>query len=190
MQDTEREPISATSWAGCQLIAKGLPGGRRAGIEIELRDRIDGLELSICGVVGHPAALAVGNADSCGQNVDEIAAIPADRLVAGWNAERLARLVEVWRAWHLNGNAGCEHQRAAGWAERPIDPNKPTDTYGRHFEGQRSDSWNMLAWVRPDEHPEGLLTRPCEVCGYRYGTEWKFEPLPDDVIAFARELGA
>lgn len=38
------------------------------------------------------------------------------------------------------------------------------------------------SWVRPTEHPDGLLGKPCEVCGYAYGTRWLYEPLPQEVI--------
>ena len=40
----------------------------------------------------------------------------------------------------------------------------------------------MLGWLKPEEHPEGLLCRPCPVCGYRYGTSWVREEVPQDVI--------
>lgn len=97
--------------------------------------------------------------------------------------ERVKRLMELWDRWHLNHmKAGCEHQRADGWDKRPIDPTKPLNTYGKHFPGQRQDSWNMLTWVRPDEHPEGLLTVPCPECGYKYGTAWLREEVPHDVL--------
>lgn len=33
------------------------------------------------------------------------------------------------------------------------------------------------------EHPEGLLSKPCEVCGYEYGTAWLKEELPAEVLA-------
>lgn len=39
-----------------------------------------------------------------------------------------------------------------------------------------------LGWLRPEEHPEGLLCRPCPVCGYKYGTSWKNEEVPQKVI--------
>jgi hypothetical protein len=84
--------------------------------------------------------------------------------------------------------AGCQHQRAAGWHKRPIDPAKPTTAYGKHFPGQRQDSWNLLGWVRADEHPEGLMCRPCPECGYKYGTAWLSEPVPETVLAFLRNL--
>jgi len=34
------------------------------------------------------------------------------------------------------------------------------------------------------EHVEGLLGKPCEVCGYAYGTQWLYRAIPDDVISF------
>lgn len=39
-----------------------------------------------------------------------------------------------------------------------------------------------LGWLRPEEHPDGLLCRPCPVCGYKYGSAWKKEEVPQDVI--------
>lgn len=91
--------------------------------------------------------------------------------------------------WHLNDmKAACEHQDELGWDKRPIDPSKPLNTYGRFFEGQKQDSWNMLAWVRRDEHPEGLLSEPCPTCGYRYGTKWLKRDLPADVVALAETV--
>lgn len=43
-------------------------------------------------------------------------------------------------------------------------------------------------WVRPDEHPEGFLTKPCGVCGYKYGTAWKREEVPAEVVAELRRI--
>lgn len=39
-----------------------------------------------------------------------------------------------------------------------------------------------LGWLRPEEHPDGILCKPCPVCGYKYGTLWKKEEVPKDVI--------
>lgn len=38
-------------------------------------------------------------------------------------------------------------------------------------------------WLRPSDHPAGLLGKPCPVCGYKYGSEWRKEPLPAEVVA-------
>ena len=43
-------------------------------------------------------------------------------------------------------------------------------------------------WVYPTEHPQGLLTKPCPECGYKYGSAWLFEPVPDNVLHFLESL--
>lgn len=45
-----------------------------------------------------------------------------------------------------------------------------------------------LGWLYPTDHPEGILTRPCPECGYEYGSAWKREELPADVVAFLEAL--
>lgn len=42
--------------------------------------------------------------------------------------------------------------------------------------------------VRPSEHPEGKLCRPCAECGYEYGSKWLREDVPTDVLDFLRAL--
>jgi hypothetical protein len=44
------------------------------------------------------------------------------------------------------------------------------------------------SWVYPKEHPEGELTKPCPVCGYKYGSLWLKEEVPAEVIAFLGSL--
>jgi hypothetical protein len=45
-----------------------------------------------------------------------------------------------------------------------------------------------LGWVRQDEHPDGILSRPCPVCDYKYGTKWLKEEVPQDVIDWLLSL--
>jgi hypothetical protein len=52
----------------------------------------------------------------------------------------------------------------AGW----IKPEK-TETRG-------------AGWIRPVEHPEGLLCKPCPVCGYKYGSAWNYEAIPPEIL--------
>ena len=33
-----------------------------------------------------------------------------------------------------------------------------------------------------NDTPHGLLSKPCEVCGYKYGTAWLREEVPEDVL--------
>jgi len=46
----------------------------------------------------------------------------------------------------------------------------------------------VLGELKPEEHPDGILYRPCPVCGYRYGSQWLCEDVPDDVIEFLASL--
>ena len=154
------------------------PGVARDGAVWVRASWTDG-RLSICGVVGpHRNGDCRG---SSGQIVDELAdTTPDDRK---WTRETIDQLADIWNRWHLNDmRPGCEHQRADGWTDRPIDPTKPTNTYGKHFDGQTSPTWNMLARVRENEHPDGLLCRPCPTCGHKYGTGWLREDVPTDVL--------
>lgn len=35
-----------------------------------------------------------------------------------------------------------------------------------------------LGWLHENEHPDGILCKACPVCGYKYGTAWKYFPIP------------
>ena len=45
-----------------------------------------------------------------------------------------------------------------------------------------------LGWLSPEEHPEGILGKACEVCGYKYGTAWMKAELPADVVEFIENM--
>lgn len=116
---------------------------------------------------------------SCGQiemglNVAEIEPAP------GWDRAKIERFVELWRRWHLNDmRPGCEHQVGDAWKSHDVEVK---NVITKRLETKRS------SFVRVDEHPDGLLCKPCSVCGYKYGTEWKFESVPADVLDELRAL--
>lgn len=90
--------------------------------------------------------------------------------------ESQAKLIELWHKWHLNGmKPGCEHQRAEKWEDIRINPSELPNTHANRDEGGI-----LASWVSPSEHPDGLLTKPCPVCGYKYGTAWLRDDLPGD----------
>ncbi len=43
-------------------------------------------------------------------------------------------------------------------------------------------------WVTQNEHPEGILSKPCEICGYKYGTKWNLEEVPEEVLEYLRTV--
>ena len=54
--------------------------------------------------------------------------------------------------------------------------------------GKPAIETKTLGWVTQEEHPNGILSRPCPVCGYKYGHEWKFEEVPKEVIEWLFNL--
>lgn len=66
----------------------------------------------------------------------------------------------------------------------PTEAGNPDPT--RYALDHEEEPW--AGHVKPDEHPEGVLCKPCPTCGYGYGTAWLYEPLPDDVVAFIHAL--
>lgn len=44
-------------------------------------------------------------------------------------------------------------------------------------------------WVYYDKNtPHGILKKPCPVCGYEYGTAWKYRPIPTKDLKRIKEL--
>ena len=37
-----------------------------------------------------------------------------------------------------------------------------------------------LGWLKESEHPDGILSKPCPVCGYKYGHTWKYMSIPEE----------
>lgn len=37
-----------------------------------------------------------------------------------------------------------------------------------------------LGWLTQEQHPEGILSKPCEICGYKYGSAWNYFPIPEE----------
>jgi hypothetical protein len=54
----------------------------------------------------------------------------------------------------------------------------------------KSAETKTAGWVYETEHPEGCLSKPCPVCGYKYGNAWKREEVPAEILAFLADLPA
>lgn len=52
----------------------------------------------------------------------------------------------------------------------------------------KQDGVKSVNWLSEKEHPEGLLCKPCPVCGYKYGTKGLRRELPDHVVEFLQSL--
>lgn len=159
--------------------------------------------LSISGVEG---PLKSGNCrGGCGQigmSMDD-AYLSAMQYAPGWDRGKADKFLEVWRKWHLNDmQAGCEHQRAAGWRacrghydprgmETCVTPIEPADTESITKAVTEARQTGVGLVRGPGQHyycSEDKCGKPCEVCGYRYGSAWLRAEIPIDVIEFLNEL--
>lgn len=75
------------------------------------------------------------------------------------------------------------YQKLTGEMEKLYKPRKPI--YGGD---KGATEIKTLGWIRPEEHPDGILCRPCPVCGYKYGSAWIREEVPKDVIEWLFSL--
>lgn len=100
------------------------------------------------------------------------------------------RIMDLWEKWHLNDlNAGCEHQRAEKWEDKRINPKDLPKCRSNRDERGICASWvypleaKGRSFVSDDDiHADGLLTKPCPKCGYKYGSEWKYRAIePKDL---------
>lgn len=82
---------------------------------------------------------------------------------------------ELWnlpiskKTWEPMEDPRYEPQKKYGWNDGPTEE-------------------NALGWLSPEEHPDGILGKPCPVCGYKYGTSWLKEDVPEDVLQFLYNL--
>ena len=70
------------------------------------------------------------------------------------------------------------------------DSSEPPENYKLYKSIMTNSTYETkaLGWLRPDEYPEGILTKPCPVCGYKYGTAWLKEEVPENIIKWLEDL--
>jgi hypothetical protein len=141
--------------------------------KIEFRDG----RLSICGVEG---PLRNGNArGSCGQIIMGFKeydhrghSMLADVAPAkGWDVDKLRQFFDTWSRWHLNDLTAGSPAQEAYLRAHPITYSYPQS----HYE----EACKALAAA-------GLHPDPSN--GYKYGSAWLREEVPDAALEFLRGL--
>lgn len=74
------------------------------------------------------------------------------------------------------------------WSIKTTDPTPPPDYVPDTILNRSNAETKTLGWLTESEHPEGILSRPCPTCGYKYGSSCKKVELPADVIEFLESL--
>lgn len=122
------------------------------GVPVTISFSEDGV-LSLCGKTGQCQHLLVRDG-----------VVPNTRL--GYTKQMLNKLFEIWDEWHLNDHrAGTPKQMNAIniWKREVVRPG------GLRYEYDRAVEYLKEIGLYEDG-------------GYRYGTEWKKEEVPDDVL--------
>lgn len=69
------------------------------------------------------------------------------------------------------------YEELSGELAQYYRPKKPLYAGDRGF-----TETELRGWVRYDKTDKGLLCKPCPVCGYKYGTSWLKEDVPQEII--------
>lgn len=107
------------------------------------------------------------------------------------NRKQYEAIMALWEKWHLNDmHAGCIHQEAEKWDELLIDPSKPKTqenmrSWKRYEEIiiSKSEKCSECGTIKSAEHThtgkynDGLMCKPCAICGYKYGTSWQYRAI-------------
>jgi hypothetical protein len=141
-------------------------------------------KLSITGVEGPtPSGNCKGGCGQIDMSIDT-KYINKLTLAENWTKPMIKKLIKYWKSWHLNDmNAGCVHQKEAKWDKVRIDPKELPKSHAN-----RDKNGIIATWVTPKEHIQGLLGRKCVECGYKYGTAWLHEPVPENVLNWLYNL--
>lgn len=130
----------------------------KAFITWELDEKGKGLVFSMCAEIWNPQETDLYCGGQC---VDKVAAyFPND--------EKAQRMVEVWKRWHLNDMKAGSSVQEQWLKDNPIDPAEYAYPKS-HYEVASEKLFE--AGLNPD------------VDGYQYGHAWKFEQIPDEIIA-------
>ncbi len=80
-------------------------------------------------------------------------------------------------------NSLTTHKELDGENAKYYEPKKPLYNGDKGFTEEKA-----LGWLYEHEHPDGILGKACPICGYKYGTEWKEEEVPQEVIEWLFNL--
>lgn len=54
--------------------------------------------------------------------------------------------------------------------------------------GSSNIEYKTRGWIPYKDNKLGFLGKPCPICGYKYGTSWKSEEVPKDVLKWLENL--
>lgn len=116
----------------------------------------------------------------------------------GWGTESIELITPQFNEWRLVG----QNSHAKPFCAKLYAKVTAAAMHGEIYEPKTpaEQSWvdskvieiktktKLSNWVYPKEHPKGVLTKACPICGYKYGSSWLKEDVPQDVLEFLASL--
>lgn len=87
-----------------------------------------------------------------------------------------------------NGESVCLSENEKTLLGLKYEVKTTSETPPSEYYRYRDNETKTLGWVHPEEHPDGILTKPCPVCGYKYGTSWIKFDIPDNDLVKIRKI--
>jgi hypothetical protein len=195
------------------LVKTDSKSGKWCALEVSLEIKDGKQRLSVCGSTGHMSRTANARDDvyrlmtidnkgiylileSCGQIREDL---------DNWFPEYKENF-----KWHLNDmNPGCIHQREMDWHScqgyHNTDKNEVCEHNPKKFPRYPIMNNGQLEYYDWQKKPVDLKKKeyfshqqkfcwkdavniPCPTCGYKYGTQWLYEALPQEVIDWFNNL--
>lgn len=150
-----------------KVLNIGFQGGKILRVEVTLTRREQGPALSFQGMIGR---------QNVGQILNSIKMEDME-FSPGWDVNKFGLLMQIWKRWNNNdlragSPAQMEHLRIV----------ETTTGLTLTYENVCEILQNAGLYV--DEH----FNWGSDTAGYRYGSAWIFEPLPESVIEWFNEL--
>lgn len=121
-------------------------------VDVELNPTDKGVVLSMVGKVGNTWGGQVSSV------IREFEMTNSITYANGVDSDTVNDLLDIWDAWHLNDmRAGCEHQTLLA----------------RHL-------YDQGLMYEDLKHIPAM--KKCPFCGYEYGTAWKTQEIPGEVL--------
>jgi len=150
-----------------KVLNIGFQGGKILRVEVTLTRKEQGPALSIQGMIGRQNVGQILNSIKMGDM----------EFSPGWDVDKFCSLMQIWKRWNNNdlragSPAQMEHLRIV----------QTTTGLSLTYENVCEILQNAGLYV--DEH----FNWGSDTAGYRYGSAWIFEPLPESVIEWFNEL--
>ena len=124
----------------------------RVRIEVEQRIEDGNVRLSMVGFVGQRFSGQISSIIREKNNGNLIS------YARGFDPDTVNALLDIWDTWHLNDmRAGCEHQ-----------------TLLANYLYEQGRDYEHLKTIP--------ALKKCPFCGYDYGTAWKIQDIPGEVL--------